>query len=409
MPNILELQDDLKNFDDAQLTDAVNDPSGPIPQYLVLTEMNRRKNIRDSAIMQEPQPQTTIAEELSTQMSPYGAPPPVSAPEASAGFPALANASQVTGGGVPPGFANGGYVFDPNNPFMGIADQLGDMRDRNAKARADASNVALMNIGFGIAASKSPYFGQAVGEGGMAGMSAYRQYQKDLAGQEMDFLRHNLALAQAQQSTNLAAQQRELDERRLDIAERELTRLPANVRTMQWLSDQPKEVQDEYSRMFGTKGTKTTLKDLDKAATIYEDTANQMLKPLGEGGEGWADEFTKAFTDVEKASVKRAFNEAVYRKAAATNPARADQLAAIYQNRMNLEPDRGLNIVDGAGAVQAPGDIRTVPLSPLVGRRGTAPAAVPMSPMERQRALMEQIRQEQRLPAYEYLQGQWPR
>ena len=40
--NIVEVQDNLKNFSQDQLINEINQPSGMVPQFLVLTELGRR-------------------------------------------------------------------------------------------------------------------------------------------------------------------------------------------------------------------------------------------------------------------------------------------------------------------------------------------------------------------------------
>ena len=43
MMNLLQVQDDLKNFSQDQLVKEMQQPSGSTPQFLVLSELNRRK------------------------------------------------------------------------------------------------------------------------------------------------------------------------------------------------------------------------------------------------------------------------------------------------------------------------------------------------------------------------------
>ena len=44
--NIVEVQDNLKNFSQDQLINEINQPSGMVPQFLVLTELGRRNRIK---------------------------------------------------------------------------------------------------------------------------------------------------------------------------------------------------------------------------------------------------------------------------------------------------------------------------------------------------------------------------
>ena len=68
--NILKLQDGLKNLSDEQLAQEMRLPSGSTPQYLIMTEMQRREKMRAEFSGSEP-PKTTMAEEMSGE-----APPP---------------------------------------------------------------------------------------------------------------------------------------------------------------------------------------------------------------------------------------------------------------------------------------------------------------------------------------------
>ena len=70
--NILKIQDNLKNLSDEQLAQEMRLPSGSSPQYLVMTEMQRRQKMREEFSGNEP-PKTTMAEEMSGDVPP--APP----------------------------------------------------------------------------------------------------------------------------------------------------------------------------------------------------------------------------------------------------------------------------------------------------------------------------------------------
>ena len=59
--NLLKLQDQLKGMPDAYLTQMVQQPDGNIPQFLVLGEIQRRKDMRDAA---QQAPQSTVAEDV---------------------------------------------------------------------------------------------------------------------------------------------------------------------------------------------------------------------------------------------------------------------------------------------------------------------------------------------------------
>lgn len=66
MFNVIELQDKLKNFSQDQLANEMQSPSGSVPQYLVLSEFNRRKRVKNDYQQQQnaAQQDTTVAEEV---------------------------------------------------------------------------------------------------------------------------------------------------------------------------------------------------------------------------------------------------------------------------------------------------------------------------------------------------------
>ena len=66
--NILKLQDELKGVPDNALVGYVQNPTGQVPTYLALGELQRRKTMREK-FQQQQAPQTTVAEDLA-------APPP---------------------------------------------------------------------------------------------------------------------------------------------------------------------------------------------------------------------------------------------------------------------------------------------------------------------------------------------
>ena len=74
MQNMLQLQDDLKNFSEQQLVREMQMPSGQVPQFLILTELGRRKRMKDDFSRQQAANAPTVAEEtVATAGMPVGA------------------------------------------------------------------------------------------------------------------------------------------------------------------------------------------------------------------------------------------------------------------------------------------------------------------------------------------------
>jgi len=143
--NILQLQDQLKGLSQDQLIREMQMPSGSAPQYLVLSEITRRKKMEaDMASQQQRGPQRTVAEEAIAAAG---------VPQAGLGRMAMAMAPQTdmmqnTGVGqmLPPGMpseapvmgmADGGYV-------RGMAE--GGIIVRNGKQYRELPNGQLIEL-----------------------------------------------------------------------------------------------------------------------------------------------------------------------------------------------------------------------------------------------------------------------
>lgn len=64
--NIIELQDNLKDLPDRRLIQEMQTPTGNMPQFLVLSELTRRKRMRDDYNRQDAANMPTVAEEVMT-------------------------------------------------------------------------------------------------------------------------------------------------------------------------------------------------------------------------------------------------------------------------------------------------------------------------------------------------------
>ena len=126
--NIIQLQDRLKDLSDQQLQYEMRNPSGSSPQFLVLSELKRRKDMRDSYMSdaQEAQAeQPPMSEQYSQPQMPaqgiaQGMPqqPPMAqapqGPQMAQGAPAPQPGQmpkQFAQGGIVQGFAPGGGVY----------------------------------------------------------------------------------------------------------------------------------------------------------------------------------------------------------------------------------------------------------------------------------------------------------
>ena len=129
--NLIELSNNLKDVPDQLLLKEVQEPTGAYPSYLVITEMTRRKRMRDSVMKEAPQ--TTVAEDLTqpsreqmmramaqmqTQAQPMSQPPQglnaglmaAAQPDELAAMDANAAPQQAMAGGGLVAFGSGGEV-----------------------------------------------------------------------------------------------------------------------------------------------------------------------------------------------------------------------------------------------------------------------------------------------------------
>ena len=64
MPNLVQLSNELEYVPKEQLAQMSQDPSSRFPQYLVLSEIQRRTANEKAYAAAKPQPTTTVAEEV---------------------------------------------------------------------------------------------------------------------------------------------------------------------------------------------------------------------------------------------------------------------------------------------------------------------------------------------------------
>jgi len=116
--NIVKLQNELKNVPDQALIGYVQNPTGQVPSYLALSELQRRKEMREKYQAAQPD-KTTVAEDLAApQSQPQGIAAiqqPAQAPVAEPGVAGLPVPDQMfSGKGMAAGgivaFDDGGYV-----------------------------------------------------------------------------------------------------------------------------------------------------------------------------------------------------------------------------------------------------------------------------------------------------------
>jgi len=212
MINLLQIQDDLKNFSEDQLVREMQQPSGTAPQFLVLSELNRRKRVKGEFAARQAQQTPTVAEEV---VAAAGVPQSGMMGMSEAMAPASVDSGGI-GAMMPQNMKSGGVIraqsglpedeivdtsfdsdFDTQGGSqimpMGIDQKLNLTSDDNVlnieqellkrqnqleKDRQFDRNMALVQAGLGILASDKPTLAQAVGEGGQQGLTAFTDANK---------------------------------------------------------------------------------------------------------------------------------------------------------------------------------------------------------------------------------------
>lgn len=229
--NLLKVQDTLKNASDDQLMQLMQSPDSTAPSYLVLSEIRRRKDMRAK---QEQPPETTVAEDLAAPPQTYEdqqgirslRTPGYEAEEQaveqaqqfrSGGIVRMAEGDVVEGEGMPippqPTSAPPGESYGPGDRVPTLAevyqrnaglfpDMMGGLRERMQKERIDPSarkneaiNLALVEAGLRMAASKNPSFLGAVGEGAAPAVQSYAQQAGQIRAEQRQALRDEMDLA----------------------------------------------------------------------------------------------------------------------------------------------------------------------------------------------------------------------
>lgn len=147
--NLVKVADMLKNASDQNLIQEIQNPSGSVPSYMVLSELERRKKLRGSLMNNEPQ--SSVAEDMEREAAPAAA--------------GIGSMGQPPAQG--PGYAGGGEVvhaaggwwkdpadyenYDPTNPKMQRS-RLDEMRAAiREQYGVDPENMgAMTSLGQGI-------------------------------------------------------------------------------------------------------------------------------------------------------------------------------------------------------------------------------------------------------------------
>ena len=141
MINLLQIQDDLKNFSEEQLVREMQQPSGTAPQFLVLSELNRRKRVKGEFAARQAQQSPTVAEEV---VAAAGVPQSGIAGMAEAMAPASA-ASEGIGTNAPINMRSGGLAQFGNEIRERMGQEIDPYLDQVENEAESKFNINLNN------------------------------------------------------------------------------------------------------------------------------------------------------------------------------------------------------------------------------------------------------------------------
>lgn len=162
--NIVKLQDDLKNAPDQSLIGYVQNPNGQVPSYLALSELQRRKQMREQSQGNQGQgQQPSVAEQLVSEAQPQMA-------QGVAGLPVtnVGNEESYAAGGII-AFADGGSTQAYNRAIsgsflgkgLGALDEAGELAPTPGNMFKRIGNYIVDTVS-GQRWVKNPYTGELV-------------------------------------------------------------------------------------------------------------------------------------------------------------------------------------------------------------------------------------------------------
>ena len=238
MANLIEQMNVLKGLTDESLNGELASPSGSAPPYLVLSEVNRRKDMRQRYEGQQAQraKRTTVMEDLAG---------PMAMPMMAQGAPAPSGIGAVAQPEVQ-GFADGG-IIDYADIAKKYQERLGGLDEDRDRARA----MALIMAGAGIMGGGSSNTLKNIGMGAQQGIASYADAIKTVDSDELALMRGLTDIGQLQQSLAQAEEDRGLRREEIGISRDRLDtdRTPAAILTTREYMKMTPEEQATHDRL----------------------------------------------------------------------------------------------------------------------------------------------------------------
>lgn len=269
MANLIEQMNVLKGLDDQTLQAELNSPSGTAPPFMVLSEVQRRKDMRQryEGEVARRQKRTTVAEDLGMPSMVGGM------PAAGTGMGAPAPSGIAAATPEVPGFADGGLL-----DYADLADRyntrLGELAGEKDRARA----LALLQAGAAIMGGGHSNTLQNIGIGAQAGIASYADALKTVDSEELNLMRGLTDIGQLQQA--FASQEADRALRREELNYRVAQdKDPASIReTRAYMQMTPEEqaVHDRLHPEYNPNAVTNDMRLIDDANRAFEQALNAL-------------------------------------------------------------------------------------------------------------------------------------
>lgn len=284
--NLIEQQNILKSLTDEALQAEVARPSGTTPPYLIATELERRKSMRESYEGEQARrgKRSTVLEDIMASMRQPGLPAAAPMGGMPAAMPAAPMPMAAPEQGGITAFADGGLVGSGGGlDYAALAERYNTAVNARPEREDRARALALLMAGAGMMSGGSSNTLTNIGKGVAAATGYYSDALQNIDTEERAALRDAMDLNRIQSAEELA--RLEFDWRRSDaeanrsLREQELAqgRKPASVVESEWYLNATPEEQAAYDKLNPPPVSSAAGANIPK---VIDDTFESALKSV---------------------------------------------------------------------------------------------------------------------------------
>lgn len=345
--NLIEQQNILKSLTDEALQGEVSRPSGSTPPFLIATELERRKSMRDRYEGEKARKgkTSTVLEDIMASMQ---APSAAAAPMGQPGMPQqMLMAPPEQPGGIA-AFAEGGLVGSGGGlDYAALADRYNTAVNARPEREDRARALSLLMAGAGMMSGGSSNTLTNIGKGLGAGATYYGDALTNIDTQEREALRDAMDLERIRNAEDLAtmefgwrqdesAADRAMRERELDAG-----RKPASVVEAEWYLNATPDEQAAHDKLNPLPASSVGGANIPK---VIDDTFESALRAVP------AVDQTQLMRELGRAVTQsdiQAAEQARYRQAELITYQRlrnayGEAVASEYAARVGIDPNDAL-------------------------------------------------------------------